>query len=359
MTIVIFIAILILLVLVHEFGHFFAAKLFGVKVEEFGIGFPPRIWGIKKGETVYSLNWLLLGGFVRIFGEEGEGENDPRSYANRPAWQRAVILGAGVFGNIFLTFIILWIGFTIGFPTALGGKIEGGKLLESNVQIVQVVKGSPAEEAKIKQTDIVLSIKSPQTDSLAITDVETLQTFTKNHRGEVLTLTIRRGGEIFEKNVLSRANPPEGEGQMGIALAQVGIVAFPWYEAIGKAFTATWNNIYFIFLSIYLLIESFFTEGKAIGEVSGPVGIAVLTGQFYALGINYFLAFVALISINLAVLNILPIPALDGGRLFFLIIEKLKGSPLRPELENRIHAVGFALLLGILIIVTVRDILHL
>lgn len=359
MTVLIFIAILILLVLVHELGHFFAAKLFGVKVEEFGIGFPPRAWGIKKGETTYSLNWLPLGGFVRIFGEEGEGEHDPRSYANRPAWQRATILGAGVFGNILLAFFILWIGFTIGFPTALGGELEGGSVLESNVQIVAVTKGSPAEEAELKPADIIMHIKSGEAQAVAVSDIETLQAFTKDHEGEVLTLSIRRGSDIFEKEILARENPPEGEGQMGIALAEVGIVAFPWYEAIGKALIATWNNIYFIFFGIYLLIQSLFTAGEVIGEVSGPVGIAVLTGQFYALGINYLLAFVALISINLAVLNIFPIPALDGGRLFFLIIEKLKGSPLRPELENKIHAVGFALLLGILILVTVRDILHL
>lgn len=359
MTILIFIAILVLLVLVHEFGHFFAAKLFGVKVEEFGIGFPPRMWGITRGETVYSLNWLPLGGFVRIFGEEGEGTKDPRSYASRPAWQRATILSAGVLGNILLTFLILWIGFIIGFPTALGGELEGGEVLDRSVQIVEVSKGSPAEEANVTQADVIVSIKTPESDAVAISDIETLQVFTKNHEGEVLTLTIQRGGDILEKEILARQNPPEGQGQMGIALAEVGIVVFPWHEAIAEALNATWNYIYLIFLSIYLLIESLFTAGETIGEVSGPVGIAVLTGQFYALGINYLLAFVALISVNLAVLNILPIPALDGGRLLFLIIEKLKGSPLRPELENKIHAVGFALLLGILFLVTVRDILHL
>lgn len=160
MTIIIFIGILLILVLTHEFGHFLTAKFFGVKVEEFGVGFPPRIASIKKGETVYSLNALPLGGFVKIFGEEGEGKADKRSYSSRPAWQRAMILFAGVFFNILFAFFIFWIGLTTGFPSAGEGRAQEGTLLTSATQIIDVAKGSPASLAGIKIGDTILEIKN-------------------------------------------------------------------------------------------------------------------------------------------------------------------------------------------------------
>ncbi|MBI3335669.1 MAG: RIP metalloprotease RseP [Candidatus Portnoybacteria bacterium] len=371
MTILIFIAILVILVLVHEFGHFLAAKLFGIKVLEFGIGFPPKLASIKKGDTEYSLNLLPLGGFVRIFGEEGEEKTNPRSYASRPAYQRALIVANGVFFNIVFAFFIFWLGFSIGFPMALGEDVGKGEVIQQGVQILDVVKESPAKEAGLMRGDSIVKVQSSLTSGASVLQrqnfkvqndikkVEDLQKFTKGEEDQVLTLTIKRGKEIIEKEVLARAKPPEGQGAMGVVLADIGLVKYPVGEAFLRALEITAKNIWFILLGIFLLLKSLFVSGKLIGEVSGPVGIAVMTGQFYALGIHYLIFFISLISINLAVLNILPIPALDGGRLLFIVIEKLKGSPVTQETENKVHAIGFALLIGLVLLVTIRDILQL
>lgn len=361
MTVLIFIAILLVLVLTHEFGHFLTAKLFGVKVEEFGIGFPPRLASVKKGETVYSINALPLGGFVKIFGEEGEGKKDERSYASRPAWQRALILFAGVFFNILFAFFIFWIGLTTGFPSAGGGQTQKGTLSATAAEVIDVAKGSPASQAGIKAGDTIMKVQSPkfkvQND---VTRVDEVIRFTDEHKGETLILTIKRGGKMFDKVLLAREHPPKDEGAIGIALADIGIISYPWYIAVGKAFEFTIQNLLFLFTAIFLLIKSLFVSKSAIsiGQVSGPVGIAGMVGQFYSMGIPYLLSFTGLISINLAVLNVLPIPALDGGRLFFLLIERIKGSPLRPETENKIHAIGFALLIGLVVVITLKDIFH-
>lgn len=361
MTILIFILVLILLVLVHEFGHFLAAKLFGVKVEEFGIGFPPRLASVKKGETVYSLNALPLGGFVKIFGEGGEGKVDKRSYASRPAWQRAIILLAGVFFNVVLAFFIFWIGLTTGFPSATEGNAEGGTLSVVTTQIIEVAKGSPASEAGIKIGDSIVRIENKELRiKNDVTKVDDLLKFINENRGQKVILTIKRGVELSEKEVHVRENPPANEGAIGIALADIGIISYPWYIALIKAFEFTVQNMLLLFSAMFLLFKSFFISNDVIniGQISGPVGIAGMVGQFYNLGAPYLLSFIGIISINLAVLNVLPIPALDGGRLFFIFIEKIKGSPLRPETENKIHAIGFAFLIGLIVIITIKDIFH-
>lgn len=358
MIVLLFIVILVVLVLVHEFGHFIAAKLFGIKVEEFGIGFPPRITGFKKGETLYSINALPLGGFVKIYGEEGEGADSEHSYASRPAWQRAAVLVAGVFFNLVFAFLIFWVGFTIGFPTAVGDNTAGLTITNQHVQILEVANNSPAFQADIRRGDVISTI-STASETKEIKTVEDLQTFTENHKGDTLAVQIERGSIMLQKELIARQNPPEGQGPLGIALAQVGLVSFPWQEAGARAFEATWRNAFFVLLGLWMLVQSLFGNGELLGQVSGPVGIATMTGEFYNLGINYLLSFIALISINLAVLNVLPIPALDGGRLFFVLLEKLKGSPIRQELENKVNAIGFALLIVLILIVTVKDILQL
>ena len=187
--------------------------------------------------------------------------------------------------------------------------------------------------------------------------MEELQKIIKENRGQMLTITIERGGATLEKQVLARSNPPQGEGAIGIALADVGLIKFPWYESFIQAWIWAARSSWFIVSGLYFLLTHLLFQGKFVGEVSGPVGIASMIGEVYGLGASYFLAFIGSVSLNLAALNILPIPALDGGRLFFVAIEKIKGSPLKPELENNIHNVGFAFLIGLVIFITIHDIL--
>lgn len=360
MTILIFIAVLVVLVFVHEFGHFVTAKLLGMKVEEFGFGFPPRIAGFKKGETLYSLNLLPLGGFVRILGEEGEGAKDPRSYASRPVWQRALVLLTGVFMNLVLAFFLFWITFTIGFPSALSGEVSDGQVIGKSVQIINVAPESPAQNAKIEIGDIVQKIQYAKTgEEIIVQSVRDMQEFTLSHKGEILTIVMKRGGNIVQASLLARESPPEGQGALGLQLADVGLIKYPWHKAFYRALISVSKNFVLIPYSIGVLLKQLLFQGNVAGEVAGPVGIAVMVGKFYGLGIHYFLAFVGFISINLAALNILPIPALDGGRFLFVIIEKVKGSPVKPSLENKIHAVGFALLLTLILLITIHDILKL
>jgi len=360
MTVIIFVLVLIVLVVVHEFGHFIAAKLLGIKVQEFGVGFPPRLASIKKGETRYSLNALPLGGFVKIFGEEGEGDDNERSYASRSPWQKTLVLLAGVAFNLLFAFFIFWVAFTIGFPTSVDDAQDSLPVRESHVQVIDLASKSPAKEGDLRRGDIILNVQGPSVgDRVTVGDVATLRKFADEHRGQTIDITIQRGDEVLKKHLLARQAPPEGQGPLGISLARIGLVSYPWWEAAWQAFLATVRNAFYVFVGLFLLIKALFGQGAAIGEVSGPVGIAVMTRDFYLLGIHYFLSFLAIISINLAVINVLPIPALDGGRLFFLLIEKLKGSPIAPETENKVNAIGFAFLITLLLIVTIKDILQL
>lgn len=371
LTIIVFILILGLLIFSHEFGHFISAKKAGMKVEEFGFGFPPRIFGIKKGETLYSLNLIPIGGFVKIYGEQGpekgkksrpksrrtsgqrSGKKDKRAFYNRPIWQRAIVLAMGVIMNLFLAAILLSIVHGIGIPTIV--EADSAHIENAQIQIVEVAKNSPAEEKGLKMGDTIkqFSINNSQ---FSINEVEDLQKLVARYAGEEITLVIQRGNETLEKTLVPRISPPEGEGAMGIALAKVGIVKHSWYAAIWQGFK-TMVKLTITFVSLfYQLFKTLIVKGELIGEVAGPVGIAVLTSQITKLGLVYILQFAALISINLAIINIIPFPALDGGRLLFLAIEKIKRSPVSVKVEQTINSIGFALLIGLMILVTLRDI---
>jgi len=359
LTIIVFILILGILVFAHELGHFVSAKLFKVKVEEFGFGFPPRLFGFKKGETIYSLNAIPIGGFVKIFGEEGDKKKSQskRAFYNKPIWQRAIILAMGVIMNLFVAGVFLSIVHGVGIPSI----IESGQ--ESNyrdikIQIVDLAKNSPAEKAGLKTGDSIigLSFKDEQTE---IKEIENVQTFIAMHVGEEIIFKIKRGESVFEKNVLSRVSPPEGEGATGIAMTKTGLISYPWYKAIIMGFAAAGKLAVTIVSMFYLLIKTLILKGTMIGEIAGPIGVAVLTSQVVQLGWNYVLQFAAFLSINLVIINILPFPALDGGRLLFLLIEKIKGKPINFKIERFAHALGFAILIGLMIIITLRDVIKL
>ena len=370
LTIIVFILILGILIFAHEFGHFVSAKKAGVRVEEFGFGFPPRIFGIKKGETIYSLNLIPVGGFVKIYGEErsqpkaGRPRADKRAFYNKPIWQRAVILAMGVFMNLFIAAIFLSIVHGIGVPTI----IEDGQ--EANyrniqIQIVEIAKNSPAEQVGIKIGDAIseLKVKFPPTadqpQAEKVNEVEDVQNFIAAHIDEEITIKIQRGKTVIEKNIIPRLSPPQGEGPTGIAMVKTGIISYPWYQAILKGFEATGRLLITIIGLVYLLIRNLITGGKMIGEIAGPVGIYNITSQMVQLGWVYVLQFTAILSINLAIINFLPFPALDGGRLLFLLIEKIKGRPIKPKIEHLANSIGFAILILLMIIVTFRDVIKL
>jgi len=359
LTIIVFILILGILIFAHELGHFISAKKAGVRVDEFGFGFPPRIFAVKKGETTYSLNLFPVGGFVKIFGEEMEEKRSTskRAFYNKPAWERAIILFAGVFMNFLLAAIFISVVHGLGVPSFVE-KGEETNYRNIQIQIVEVVKDSPAGKTGLKIGDSITNL-SFRGETARINEVEDVQSFIASHIGEEIIFDIKRGDETLQKIIVPRANPPQGEGATGIAMAKTGLISYPWYTAIVKGFGAAAKLIVTMITMFYLLIKNLILKGTMIGEVAGPVGIYSLTSQFVKLGLVYVLQFAAILSINLAIINVLPFPALDGGRLLFLLIEKIKGKPIKFKTEKLVNTIGFAILIGLMIIITLKDIIKL
>ena len=368
-TIIIFIIVLSILVFVHEMGHFWTARKFGVKAEEFGFGFPPRAFGFYKdkegkwrkvrgskevddaGDTIYSLNWIPLGGFVKIKGEDGQEKGDPDSFASQKIWKRAIILLAGVTMNIVLAAVLISAGYMIGLPQVLDEIHPSGIVSEGKIQIINIGEGSPAEAAELSIGDTIVSIEGEKFTSGA-----QLQEFVDQRAGEELAYVIDRGGESLEKKII----PGDIEGVdnkgIGVGIVETGLVRYPVHIAIWEGLKTTAYLTWAILLAFYGLIKGLIIGQGLSADIAGPIGIAALTGQVAKMGFVYILQFTALLSINLAIINALPIPALDGGRLLFLAIEKLKGSPVKKELEASIHYIGFALLMLLVLVVTVKDV---
>ncbi len=353
LTAIIFIIVIGVLVLVHELGHFVMAKRAGMKVEEFGFGFPPRMIGWKKGETLYSINWIPFGGFVKILGEDGD-ERGSRSFASASFLNRILVLLAGVVMNLILAAVLLMF---VNFFGLRIGLVDGdtGSAQNIKVQIVSIAEGSPAEKAGLQALDSIEGYRENGT-VFPISTTEGVQSLVASHLDRPVLIQIGRGSEVVEKTLIPRSNPPEGQGAIGVSLALTGTVAYPWYEAIWRGISDAAFLTIATVKGYYSLLKTLFIHGKLMAEVSGPIGIASLTGQAARVGINYLLQFVAMISINLAVLNVIPFPALDGGRVVLLIVEKLKGSPVQKRVEGLINVVGFYLLVALMIYVTYKDI---
>lgn len=373
-SILYFLAVLAILVISHEFGHFIFAKKTGMGVYEFGFGFPPRFLGIQfnknnkkkwrlvwgnrdldeKDEeygTVYSLNWLPLGGFVKIKGENGEDANEKDSFAAKKFWQKSLVLCAGVFMNVVLAFVLLTAGYIIGLPQNVDNMTDVSRVSDRRVEILQALPGKPAEAAGILAGDAVVQVGDLQNPRL-----KEMQDYVDQHKTEQLLVKIKRNGQVIEKKIQPAIYADTGKGGLGVAIAEIGTVRYPFFLAIWEGFKATFWYLKEIIISFYGLLAGLFA-GHGVGEaVSGPVGVAVMTGRVAKLGWIYLIQFAAMLSLNLAIFNILPIPALDGGRQLFLIIARLRGKSVSQKLEQIFHTVGFALLMLLVIVVTVRDI---
>ncbi|MCX6799829.1 MAG: RIP metalloprotease RseP [Candidatus Falkowbacteria bacterium] len=369
LTIIVFLVMLSLLVFVHEFGHFWTARKLGVKAEEFGFGFPPRFWGIYKtkdnrwkqiwgnkeitdaSDTVYSVNCIPLGGFVKIKGENGDS-NDPDSFSKKSIRSRMAILSAGVTMNFLLTAVLLSIGFMLGLPQVVDSDISKyAQVSKQRIQITEVLKDTAASNGGLKIGDIITSINGTSFEN--ITD---MQAYVAKNVKKELSYSIKRGNDnlIFalKPQILKETKEPG----VGVGVSKTGMVSYPFFIAIWHGFSSAVLLIVSIIIAFFNLFKGLLLGSGVSASVAGPVGIASLTGDMARLGFVYILQFTALLSANLAVVNFLPIPALDGGRVLFLLIEKIKGSPVKRELEATIHYVGFALLMILVVLVTFRDI---
>ena len=382
MTAIIFIAILGLLVLVHEAGHFFVARKNGVKVEEFGFGIPPRMFGVwrdkknpspktaqdarrkwhfvtkvtehnKPPETIYSINWLPIGGFVKIKGEDGN-ETGPDSFSQKKLWQRSIIVVAGVTMNFLLTIVLLAIGFGIGIPEALNGKVPANATIrDRHIEITTVLKGSPAAQAELKAGDTIETI-----DGKTFGNLDEARVYIKEST-KPLAIEIKRDG-VRETKIATTVFLEETKARgLGVGLLETALVSYPWHIAAWKGVTESFRMFGEIIKSFYHVFKNIFSGQGVSADLSGPVGIAVLTGKAARLGFVYLLQLAALLSLNLAFINAMPFPALDGGRLLFFAIEAVTGKPVKKEREQLAHTIGFFILLALIAIVTFRDISHL
>lgn len=370
-----FFVILGLLVLTHELGHFLTARLFGVRAEEFGFGLPPRLFGFYRAsnnkikfvwgkkfnaldapKTLFSLNAIPIGGFVKIKGEDGENPLAEDSLVHKKIWQRIIILSAGVMMNIITCIILLTIGFNFGIPALIDNDTlsQVKKIRDEKIQVVSVNKESPAKTAGILINDNIIAL-----DNLPMNSVEAIQDYTNQHNNQSVIITLNRGQEQLKLIAVPQIlETSDNKAVLGIGLVRTGIVSYPWYLSLWQALKTTYFLIIAIFGALYDLLKNIILHGEVTAELAGPVGIAVLTGQMVRLGFAYVLQFAALLSLNLALINVLPIPALDGSRILFLIIEKIRGRALNQKLEALIHNLGFAFLMILILLVTYRDLVR-
>lgn len=324
------------LIIVHELGHFFVARYFGLLIEEFGFGIPPRIFGKRIGETLVTLNWLPIGGFVRIFGLDKEQPDsavpDTRNFRKQAVWKRVFIVGAGIGMNFVIGWFLLAAVYMIGIPQSL--------------VITDVQEQGIAASAGIQPGDRLLDFSTR----------EQLVGFLDSHGGQEITMNIQRGSDELAILVTPRSAVPEGQGNLGVFLVEAGVPQLGIIRGFGVALQHALIMCAGIFMGLIQLFIGIFSDWSMLNNFVGPVGIVNVAVEQTKLGVPYFLQLLSLISLNLAVFNLIPIPALDGGKLFLLIIEKIKGKPLALKTEVIANSIGFAFLLLLIISVTIKDI---
>jgi regulator of sigma E protease len=362
MNIILFILILAVLIVVHELGHFLVAKWSGVRVDEFGLGYPPRIFSFKpkKGETRYSLNVLPFGGFVSILGENPDEKNaGERSMQNKNAPTKIGILAGGVIFNIFFGWLLLSVGFFVGVPTSVTYD-DPGLLDEAHLTILGTVSDSPSALSGLLPGDHILFVESrEQALQGADLTVANFQTFVQEIGGDSMQLLVGRGEENQTITLIPEMGVNEGGYAIGAYLDVVGTVKSSFTGAFLDGAHATWNMLYGTVAGLGGVILGAFQGKGGLDQVTGPVGIVGLVGEVSSLGFLYLLSFTAFISINLAVINLIPFPALDGGRILFVLVESIKGGPIRPKIATTLNVVGFGLLILLMLVVTYNDIVRL
>ncbi|MCW9054809.1 MAG: site-2 protease family protein [Candidatus Pacebacteria bacterium] len=365
MNVLIFLVVLVALILVHEFGHFIIAKRSGIRVDEFGIGFPPRLFGKKFGETLYSINLLPFGGFVRIYGENPEEVTETengRALVHAPKYIQAAVLFGGVFFNIIFAWILFSGVFMVGTPTLVTEGDQYQKYIsDTRVMVMNTLAGSPADRAGLAVGDEIVSIiaAGERVEPSYATDVSA---FVASHGEEAVEFEVARGGEVYNISTQAEAGIIESDPEtyaIGIGIGRVGTLTLPPHRAVIVGAEQTALQLVNVAKGIATLLYDALLFRADLSGIAGPVGIVSLVGSASAHGLIALANFVALISLNLAVINLIPFPALDGGRLLFLAIEAVKGSRITLRVAQTFNLIGFALLILLMLAVTYNDILRL
>lgn len=358
MSILIFVAVLFVLILVHEWGHFITAKKTGMRVDEFGIGFPPRLFGIKKGETEYTFNLFPIGGFVKIFGEDSigvDGKSDSaRSFTSKPKWAQALVLVAGVTMNIILAWVLFVIALTVGTQTMVDESTASEK---ATLVVTEVLSESPAGEAGIPRGARITELQSGN-DVLETPVPSTFRSFVTAHEGQEVAVTYLLKKEEHTATIVPERGLSGTDGQVavGVKIGLVEIVSKPLGSAFVDSTVMVGTGLYDITIGLGKLLADAVMFRADLKNVAGPIGIVGLVGEASSFGITSLLMFSAFISLNLAVINLFPFPALDGGRLLFVFIEAVKGSPIKASWVNTLNTIGFVMLILLMLAVTYSDV---
>ncbi len=371
-TTIIFLLVLTFLVFIHELGHFLAAKSFKIRVDEFAIGFPPRVFSFVKRGTRFALNIIPLGGYVKIHGESENDELTPDSILSKPRWQQAVVLIAGVTFNVIATWLLLSLAFMFGTRSAVEG-FPAEKVTDKAVVLMLATPGSPAAVAGLEAGDTVVAVES-SVASLSVASssltVAAVQNVISSASGTVMFTVEKASTQTSGNNAKDGAykiyevTPKDGvvpgKKAVGISMQDVGTVKLGFFESFTYGAKSSWNLLQNVAVGLYDFIVKIFTSDSgakaALNSVSGPVGIASIVGSSARQGFSALLVITAIISANLAVLNLVPFPALDGGRLLIVAIEGTIRRRLNPKIVGWVNAIGFLLLIGLMIVVTFKDI---
>lgn len=367
-SVVAFLVVVSILVLAHEFGHFLLARLLKVGVEEFAIGLPltQPLWTLLRRDGLrISIYPALFGGFVRLLGEEGPEkpqikEKKGAQFWSQPLWVRFLVIVAGVVANAVLaTLAFSTIVFFSGIPTKV-----------NTVKVIEVAPNSPAAKVGILPGDVIVGVEALQKPKesgagqlivgQAVTTVEGFIKFVNSLAGKTVEIEVKRGGKTLRLDATPRVSPPKGEGALGVAITDVEKHFPPLpqrvFESLKLGVQETWFWTKLTVKGAGTVVWQLITTGKLPSDVAGPVGIAEISGRVVKEGALTFLEFLGILSINLAVINILPFPALDGGRVLFLAVEGLFGRRVAPKVEHWVHTLGMVILLTLMLLITLRDI---
>jgi len=353
-----------LIIFVHELGHFIMAKRSGVRVDDFAFGFPPRLWSTKKGDTRYSINLIPLGGYVKIYGDDGSDPDNPKSYAGKPAHTKIMILLAGVFLNFMLAWFILFGGYLFGMQPIIPG-MDSHKGVVNNMKIIvsSIEKGSPAEKEGIQEGDIIKSIDGKEFKN-TIGLISYIQNEANKDKSKDVTLNavIERDGKTIEKKVTTyktkqkAGNKKIEVNRIGVVLEADGKISAPFFTSLTASFSETVKIMYLTVLGVLDLFTKLITSFQVSENVAGPVGLIVITSSFAQMGLPALLQFTAILSVAVGVFNILPIPGLDGGHTLIVLIETAFRKKFSTKTKNIIQFAGFGALILLMAVVTFKDI---
>lgn len=352
--------ILVSLIIVHELGHFVAAKLFGVRVEEFGIGYPPRAFLLGTfGGTSYTLNWIPFGGFVRLYGDEGQGQHGVGSLVDSSRWKQAVILVAGVAMNGLCAWGLYATALHLGVPRVIDAPRSGE---HARLLVSDIVAASPADAGGIHPGDEITSVTDGNGVMLSDLTPAAMVTYVSEHGGKPLTVSFIHD-QVEKQSTVTPANAvipgAAGRAAIGVSLALVAERSEPWGSAIAEGLTQTGNSLVSVMQSLWGILDTALHGAPNLTGVVGPVGIVKYVGEASQNGIGSVLLLAAIISVNLVVINLIPVPALDGGRLLLVAIESVRRKSVPRFIVQSLNLVGIALILLLMAVVTYHDIAHL